>query len=224
MPPGAFTMGETQNDKFATGTERPAHRVVFTSSFCLGRSPVTVGEYRAFAPSHANDEPADWPVVNVTWDDAKRFCVWLGRETGEPFRLPTEAEWEYACRAGTTTAFSTGHEITPAQANFLYSEDGRRTGVGHRTSVGRFPANRFGLHDLHGNVCEWVEDAWHPNYEYAPTDGSAWKMDHASAPRVIRGGAWDYLPRLLRSAWRDSLPPSHRRDNLGFRVALTRES
>ena len=221
IPPGTFTMGETPHDKFATDTERPAHRVVLAHAFSLGRGPVTVGEYRAFAPSHATGEPADWPVVNVSWDDAQAFCAWLRRETGEPFRLPTEAEWEYACRAGTATAFSTGNEITPAQANFLHAEDGQRIGPGRRTPVGQFPANAFGLHDLHGNVCEWVGDLWHPHYATAPAVAPTRIVDDASAPRVIRGGAWDYLPRLLRSAWRDSLSPTHRRDNLGFRVAVT---
>ena len=112
-----------------------------------------------------------------------------------------------------------GDEITPADANFLYAEHGERIGPGVRTPVGRYAANAFGLCDLHGNVCEWVEDVWHAGYAGAPADGAAWVTDGDPDRRVIRGGAWDYLPRLLRSAWRDSLPATQRRDNVGFRIA-----
>ena len=223
ISPGVFIMGETTNDKFATDTERPAHRVVIDHIFALGRFPVTVGEFRAFKPDHAPDDDAGWPVVNVSWDDAQAFCAWLQAETGESFRLPSEAEWEYACRAGTRSPFATGDEITTAAANFLYAEDGGRVGAGRRLPVGQRAANPFGLHDLHGNVCEWVEDAWHADYGGAPADGSAWTAGGDPARRVVRGGAWDYLPRLLRSAWRDSLPRAQRRDNTGFRVAATLE-
>lgn len=221
LPPGVFVMGETADDKFATDTERPAHRVVITRAFAMGRFPVTVGEYRAFVPAHASGEDPALPVVNVTWLDARAYCAWLRAETGDTFRLPSEAEWEYACRAGTRAAFAMGGEITPADANFLYAEHGERIGPGVRTPVGRYASNAFGLYDLHGNVSEWVEDAWHAGYAGAPADGSAWVTGDDSARRVIRGGAWDYLPRLLRSAWRDSLPATHRRDNVGFRVART---
>jgi formylglycine-generating enzyme required for sulfatase activity len=220
LAPGVFVMGEAADDKFVTDTERPAHRVTIARAFYLGRCPVTVGEFRAFAPGHAADEDPLWPVVNVTWDHACDYCAWLSAETRDPFRLPTEAEWEYACRAGSRTPFATGDEIDVGGANFLYSEEGQRIGPGIRTPVGRYPANAFGLHDLHGNVCEWVYDAWHPGYAGAPGDGSAWAEPGADR-RVIRGGAWDYLPRLLRSAWRDSLPRTQRRDNVGFRVAMS---
>lgn len=221
IPPGTFIMGETANDKFATDTERPAHRVVIEHVFALGRFPVTVGEYRAFAPALAPGEDPDWPVVNVSWDDARAFCAWRRAKTGEPVRLPSEAEWEYACRAGARMPFVTGDEITTGDANFLYAEHGERIGPGRRTPVGCHAPNPFGLHDLHGNVCEWVEDVWHPDYAGAPADGSAWIANGDPDRRVIRGGAWDYLPRLLRSAWRDSLPRTQRRDNTGFRLALT---
>jgi formylglycine-generating enzyme required for sulfatase activity len=215
-------MGEAADDKFVTDTERPAHRVRIARRFALGRMPVTVGAYREFAPGHAPGEDPDWPVVQVSWDEARAYCAWLARGTGEPFRLPTEAEWEYACRAGSRTPFAVGAELGLGAANFLYSEEGNRVGPGARTPVGRYPANAFGLHDLHGNVCEWVEDAWHPGYAGAPADGSAWTDPDGGDRRVIRGGAWDYLPRLLRSAWRDSLPRGRRRDNVGFRVAAGR--
>jgi formylglycine-generating enzyme required for sulfatase activity len=221
IPAGEFVMGETADDKFATDTERPAHRVVFARPFHIGRFPVTVGEYRAFAFAGSGDEDPRLPAVRVSWNDARAYCGWLAGETGLPYRLPTEAEWEYACRAGTRSPFSTGDEILPAQANFLYSEEGERIGPGVRVPVGSHPANAFGIHDLHGNVCEWVEDAWHPDYAGAPSDGSAWTKAGDPDRRVVRGGAWDYLPRLLRSAWRDGLPAGIRRDNVGFRVALT---
>jgi formylglycine-generating enzyme required for sulfatase activity len=216
-------MGENGDDRFATDTERPSHSVCVSRAFALGRFPVTTGEYRRFDPLHSPGDDPLLPVVNVSWDDAQGYCAWLGRETGEGFRLPTEAEWEFACRGGTNAPFATGDDITPADANFLYSEDGSRIGLGRRTPAGRYPANRFGLEDVHGNVCEWVEDAWHPHYRGAPGDGSAWVLGGDPRRRVIRGGAWDYLPRLLRSAWRDSLPREHRRDNVGFRVATDLE-
>jgi formylglycine-generating enzyme required for sulfatase activity len=245
LPAGSFIMGATDDDKFVTDTERPAHRVAIAHRFALGRFPVTVGEYRAFAPRHAPGDNPDWPVVNVSWDDAQAFCAWLASIAGQPFRLPSEAEWEYACRAGTRTSFIGSGEITPDDANFLYSEEGQRIGLGQRTPVGRYAPNAFGLYDLLGNVCEWVEDLWHRDYAGGPADGSAWltasgstelttgEPDHrvtrdgpsrttrGEPGRTIRGGAWDYLPRLLRSAWRDSLPRTHRRDNTGFRIALT---
>jgi formylglycine-generating enzyme required for sulfatase activity len=222
LPPGNFIMGGTDHDKFVTDTERPAHRVTLAHRFALGRFPVTVGEYRTFAPRHAPDDDPDWPVVNVSWDDAQAFCIWLALITGQPFRLPAEAEWEYACRAGTRASFVNRDEITPDDANFLYSEEGRRIGLGQRTPAGRYAPNAFGLYDLLGNVCEWTEDVWHPNYDGAPTNGSAWlAVRGGEQRRTIRGGAWDYLPRLLRSAWRDSLPRTHHRDNVGFRLALT---
>jgi formylglycine-generating enzyme required for sulfatase activity len=223
IPAGEFIMGETADDKFATDTERPAHRVRISEPFALGKYAVTEAEYRRFVTGRSETSSSDLPVVNVSWEDAREYCAWLWAETGKPFRLPTEAEWEYACRAGTRTPFGTGNDIALTHANFLYTESGERIGPGERVSVSQGSPNRFGVWGLHGNVCEWVEDAWHPNYEGAPTDGTAWLSSGDLSQRVIRGGAWDYLPRLLRSAWRDALPPSCRRDNVGFRVALSIE-
>jgi formylglycine-generating enzyme required for sulfatase activity len=220
LPAGEFTMGETPGDKFATDTERPAHRVRFRRPFALGRFPVTAGEFGVFAPGAVPADP-DLPAVRVSWEDARAYCAWLRTGTGRPYRLPTEAEWEYACRAGTDGPFATGGDLSRAQANYLYSEEGERIGPGAPTPAGRHPPNGFGLEDLHGNVCEWVEDAWHPDYAGAPADGSAWLEGGDPRRRVIRGGAWDLLPRLLRSAWRDGLGAGVRRDNLGFRLALS---
>jgi len=222
LPAGTFIMGESPQDKFATDTERPAHPVVLARAFALARFPVTVGEFRAFDPGHSRGEGPDLPAVNVSWDEAAAYCAWRREETGEGIRLPTEAEWEYACRAGHRAAFAGTDELTTTEANFLYAEDGRRVGPGRRTAAGRYPPNGFGLLDLLGNVCEWVADAWHPNYFGAPGDGSPWLGGERR--RVIRGGAWDYLPRLLRCAWRDALPRESRRDNVGFRVARSLNS
>ena len=214
-------MGDSAGDRFATETERPAHRVAFGHPFGLGRFPVTVGEYRAFAPGHSPGDDPGLPAVDVSWDEARAYCAWLARETGLGFRLPSESEWEYACRAGSSSPFSTGDDLTTGDANFLYSEEGLRVGHGARTPAGTYPPNAYGILDAHGNVCEWVEDAWHPNYRGAPRDGSPWTTGAESERRVIRGGAWDYLPRLLRCSWRDSLPRTRRRDNVGFRIART---
>ncbi len=220
LPAGEFVMGENAGDKFANDTERPAHRVRIPPGRALGCFPVTVGEFRRFRPGHAPEEAADLPVVRVNWPDASAYCAWLSAQTGRAYRLPNEAEWEYACRAGSRTPFANGDEMTPAQANFLYDENGRCIGAGRRVRVGTYAPNAFGFYDFHGNVSEWAADTWHPNYLDAPGDGRAW-VETGVDRRVVRGGAWDYLPRLLRSAWRDWRPAEQRADNIGFRVATS---
>jgi len=220
LPAGEFIMGENEADKFANDTERPAHRVRIRPGIALGRCPVTVGEFRCFCVNHAPEEADDLPVVQVTWNEAQAYCDWLTERTGRPYRLPGEAEWEFACRAGHRTSFSGGDEIKPSAANFLHDEHGVRVGPGCRTPAGHYSANAFGFCDLHGNVCEWMADTWHPNYLGAPDDGGAW-IEAGENRRVIRGGAWDYLPRLLRSAWRDWRLAEQRADNIGFRVATS---
>jgi formylglycine-generating enzyme required for sulfatase activity len=220
LPSDEFMMGENPADKFANDTERPAHSVKFTGRFALGKFPVTVEEFRGFRPGHLPSDDESLPAVQINWHDAAAYCEWLAERTDRPYRLPSEAEWEFACRAGSHTPFSSGNGITKASANFLYDENGLRTGIGHRTPVGSYPANRFGLHDFHGNVCEWMADTWHPNYTGAPVDGSSWIENHHHS-RVIRGGAWDYLPSLLRSSWRDRREANFRADNLGFRLAVS---
>jgi formylglycine-generating enzyme required for sulfatase activity len=217
---GEFIMGENAGDKFANDTERPVHRVNIANDFAMGAFPVTVGEFRKFRSSHAPDEAGKLPVVRVNWHDATAFCKWLTQQSGRVYRLPSEAEWEFACRAGSRTPFAFGDEISPLLANYFYDENGRRIGTGQRTPVGNYASNAFGLFDLHGNVCEWVADAWHPNYRRTPDDGRAW-TESGDNRRVIRGGAWDYLPRLLRSAWRDWREAEYHADNIGFRVATS---
>jgi formylglycine-generating enzyme required for sulfatase activity len=219
LPAGEFTMGENEGDKFANDTERPAHRVGIASSFALGKFPVTVSEFQKFRGVHST-EVAELPVIRVSWHDAIDYCEWLSEQTGRTYRLPSEAEWEFACRAGSRTPFAGGEEISTADANFLYDENGARVGPGQRTPVGSFAPNRFGLHDMHGNICEWVADTWHSDFRDAPFDGGAW-ITPGEFRRVIRGGAWDYLPRLLRSSWRDWRFPEERADNIGFRVATS---
>jgi formylglycine-generating enzyme required for sulfatase activity len=215
---GEFVMGENTGDKFANDTERPAHRVKISKDFALGCFPVTVGEFRRFRPGHAPGEAAGLPVVRVGWQDSIDYCEWLTCRSGRAYRLASEAEWEFCCRAGARSPFGCGDEISPLLANYLYDESGGRIGRGGRTRAGSYSPNAFGLYDLHGNVCEWVEDNWHQDYHGAPEDGAAW-TENGDTRRVIRGGAWDYLPRLLRSAWRDWRTADCRADNVGFRVA-----
>lgn len=217
IPAGEFEMGENDNDKFANDTERPRHRVSMRA-FELALSPVSVRDVRAVLPDypdHAND---DLPATMLSWVEAMDFATAVG------CRLPTEAEWEYAARAGSPHAYPWGDVLTTQHANYYYSEEGERVGIGRLMPSGRHPANAFGLYDMVGNICEWTEDVWHSTYHGAPTNGSAWTNGGRAGWRVLRGGAWDYLPRLLRVSWRDALPETTRRDNVGFRLArdLTR--
>ncbi|MDG4603514.1 MAG: formylglycine-generating enzyme family protein [Defluviicoccus sp.] len=245
IPAGEFLMGSPESERGRYDDEGPQHRVTIGSRFALGRYPVTVGEYRKFVEvtSHRHeggmhvwtgsnwkqDASKSWqdpgfaqadrhPVVGVSWHDAVTYCEWLANETGQPYRLPSEAEWEYATRAGTTTRFSWGDAITPQNANYAESW------LHKTTEVGAYPANPWGLYDVHGNVWEWVEDVWHNNYEGAPTDSSAWtesEGNNSSSRRVTRGGAWIDGPRHLSSAIRDGLELQFRFINQGFRVART---
>jgi formylglycine-generating enzyme required for sulfatase activity len=222
VAPDQFIMGENAADKFSNDTERPAHRVTFSECFALGNFPVTVGQFRHFRPGHSPDDAHNLPVVSVNWHDAVAYCRWLTEKTARIYHLPHEAQWEFACRAGSRTPFSCGEAITQLEANFLYDENGLRVGVGQRSPAESYPPNKFGFYDFHGNVCEWVMDHWHPDYIDAPADGSAW-IEAGENRRVIRGGAWDYLPSLLRNSWRDWRESDFRSDNLGFRVAAVAE-
>jgi formylglycine-generating enzyme required for sulfatase activity len=214
IPGGEFLMGENEGDKFANDTERPRHNV-FIPPFRLARFPVTVDEFRTFRPGHDPESPGNWPATMISWDDADAYCGFLGGGC----RLPSEAEWEYAARAGTSTHYPWGDSISPEDANYYYAENGKRVGRGHRTPQGTFPPNAFGLEDMVGNVCEWTMDSWHPSHDGNHSAASARTETDNRGLRVLRGGAWDYLPRLLRVSWRDCLHRSVRRDNVGFRVA-----
>jgi formylglycine-generating enzyme required for sulfatase activity len=225
LPPGEFLMGSPESDKEGYSNERPQHRVTIGYRFAIGRYPVTFDEYDHFCAAIKREKPADqgWdrgkrPVINVSWWEAVDYCEWLAKETGKPYRLPSEAEWEYACRAETTTRYAWGDRITPENANYTESK------LGKTTEVGAYPANAWGLYDMHGNVWESVEDVRQESYQGAPTDGSAWaegKGKDSSSDRVIRGGSWGSIPRYLRSASRDGGDPEVLNYNQGFRVART---
>jgi len=164
---------------------------------------------------------ANRPVINVSWDDAKAYVEWLSRKSGKQYRLLSESEWEYAARAGTTTAFSFGDAITTAQANYDASAGAPVARDANRQQtipVGSFPANAFGLHDMHGNVWEWVEDCWHDEYTGAPTDGSPWKAPDCKG-HVLRGGSWEDYAGDLRAAARTGGNTEDQYYSDGFRVA-----
>jgi formylglycine-generating enzyme required for sulfatase activity len=246
IPTGRFQMGSTEYEHSIAlkagsqpsqlAKELPAHWVGIERSFALGRFPVTVREWRQFVHATGWESKLDvsWadpgfkqtddhPVVCVSWDDAQLYVQWLSKKTGQLYRLPSEAEWEYACRAGTHTAFSFGDEITTEHANydghFTYNHGARGESRGGTTAVNTFQPNPWGLFDMHGNVWEWVQDVVHENYVGAPADGSAWEEGGDQARRVLRGGAWLYQPRYLRSALRNGYSAVLANDIVGFRVA-----
>jgi formylglycine-generating enzyme required for sulfatase activity len=210
IPAGTFRMGGSMNDKFVTDVEMPSHEVMVTA-FLISVHPVTWKQWNQVTNQSANFD--DLPVTGVSFQEATEFARSLDA------RLPTEAEWEYACRASSSSLFPHGARLEHSHANYLYDESGEEVGCGGLTPVGTYAPNDFGLHDMIGNVCEWTADLWHPSYVNAPCDGSAWIAGGQPAKRVIRGGAWDQLPRTLRASWRDWAPESARWDNLGFRLA-----
>ena len=221
LPPGRFRMGDL--DGSGNSNERPVRTVTISHRIAMGKYTVTFEEYDQFVAATDAERPADegWgrgsrPVINVNWLEAKAYAAWLSEQTGKRYRLPSEAEWEYAARAGTETAYSWGDEIGVNRAN---GHDSGSEWSHQRTSpVGSFAPNDFGLYDMHGNVWEWGEDYWHRNYEGAPADGSAWLSGGRDRSRVVRGGAWYVYPRGLRAAYRDKVGPSIRIVNIGFRL------
>ena len=248
VPAGSFMMGSSSHEESRADDEGPQHRVTIPAPFAVGRYEVTRGEFARFveAAGHSTGnscrtyEDGRWedrsglnwrdpgyrqdnrePVVCVSWEDAKAYVNWLSRETGKPYRLLSEAEWEYSARAGTTGPFHFGATISADQANYTYGSV--RTRVFRKTTVpvGSFPANGFGLHAVHGNVWERVEDCWHESYRGAPSDGSAWVTGGDCGKRVVRGGSWNSDPSFLRSANRDRDSAEFRLNNGGFRVART---
>lgn len=235
VPGGTFLMGSPDDEPERNENEGPQHEVRI-SNFFMGRYPVTQEQWRFVAaldevkrtlePDPSQFKGDKRPVEQVSWYDAMEFCDRLAQFTGRPYRLPSEAEWEYACRAGTTTPFYFGRTLTTELANY----DGNSTyndaskGVHRRatTPVAHFEiANAFGLCDMHGNVYEWCQDHWHDSYKGAPTDGSAWVRvtEDKYANRVIRSGSWDSVPRICRSAYRYGDPPGYYSYRIGFRIA-----
>jgi formylglycine-generating enzyme required for sulfatase activity len=208
VPAGEFLMGSTDTER---EDELPQHLVRFERPFYIGRYPITQAQWRAVMgknPSRYKGERL--PVDHVSWFDCQEFCDALCKRQKRVFRLPTEAEWEYACRAGTTTRFAFGDTLTTDQANFVplsaymsttFPEPEQRT-----TPVDRFPPNAWGIYDMHGNVNEWCEDVWHPSYKGAPCDGSAWlNGEDTTAFRVVRGGWCSATENVCRSTARQQL-------------------
>jgi formylglycine-generating enzyme required for sulfatase activity len=230
IPPGEFMMGSTEAERqWAVGhgasrdwihVEKPQHRVRIEAPLAVGRYAVTFEEYDRFADATTREKPRDegWgrgrrPVINVSWEDAKVYVDWLSNETGQPYRLLSEAEWEYAARAGTMTRHWWGDGITSENANF-------NGNVGRTSETGTYPLNPWGLYETNGNVWEWGEDCWNEDYEGAPDDGSAWTSGDCYQ-RIIRGGSWKSKPGILRAAYRNRHKAGDRENNIGFRVVRT---
>ena len=240
IPAGTFRMGCVSGSDSCRDYERPVHEVE-VSSFALSKHEVTRGQFAAFVAATGHDTPGgcvgwgqgswrdkgwqndDHPVVCVNWEDAQAYVRWLRRETGGRYRLPSESEWEYAARAGTTTTWFWGNRAEDGceYANAGDSDDRCDDGWEGTAPVGSFPANGFGLHDLAGNVWERVQDCWHGDYDGAPRDGSAWTRGGDCSRHVLRGGSWRNGPRTLRSAYRGWYDAERRFTSVGFRVART---
>jgi formylglycine-generating enzyme required for sulfatase activity len=222
VPAGEFLMGSPDTDKLAKEREKPQHIVKLAYPFALGRYAVTFDEYDTFCDDTKRGKlgGSEWdlrgryPVTMVSWHDAYEFCGWLSSRTGLTYRLPSEAEWEYACRAGTGTRFFFGDEIPWGQANY----DPRNIAE----EVGSYPANAWGFHEMHGNTWEWLEDLWHENYEGSPPDGRAWIENGDQGLRVVRGGSPGRGDAAgAGSAYRHWQRPDRDTSYIGFRVART---
>jgi len=234
IPAGSFRMGSPEGESGRSEDEGPVHTVTFERPFAIARHEVAFDEWDACVrDGSCRHKPDDegWgrgrrPVINVSWKDAKEYVQWLSRKTGQDYRLPSEAEWEYAARAGTKTPFFTGDCISTDQANYDGNYDydgcGAKTGVyrGKTLPVGSLASNAWGLYDVLGNVWEWTEDCWNDSYEGAPSDGSAW-TDGDCSRRVLRGGSWGNYPDVVRSADRNRNDTVLRNDFIGFRPART---
>ncbi|MEI8396591.1 MAG: formylglycine-generating enzyme family protein [Rhodospirillaceae bacterium] len=233
VPSGSFMMGSPESEPERGSSEGPRHRVTLGYALAVGKFEVTFAEWDACVAGGGCDgyRPKDegWgrgrrPVINVSWDDAKTYVKWLSQKTGQRYRLLSESEWEYVARAGTNTPFNTGQRITTDQANFngdaTYNGSSKGRDRKRTVEVGSFPANSFGLHDVHGNVWEWTADCLHDNYSGAPSDGRAWTTGDCKL-RVFRGGSWLNYPGVLRSAYRNGDSPDSRNYHVGFRVART---
>jgi formylglycine-generating enzyme required for sulfatase activity len=222
--PGRFLMGSPDDDPDAGSDEKPQHEVEIADAFAIGRYPVTFDEYDVFCAATGRDraDAESWgrgrrPVINVSWEDAEAYCNWLSEQTGARYLLPTEAQWECAARAGSTTRWCFGDKEIALTAYAWYDQNARSK----THPVGSKESNAWGVHDCHGNVWEWVRDTWHVSYHGAPADGSAREPSVAApgADRVVRGGSWRYPARFCRSAVRLSWPPDSRYSDLGFRCA-----
>ena len=229
IPPGRFIMGSPDAEPGRDDCEGPQHDVIIGRGFALARTPITFAQWdrfvaaggTAYAPPDEGWGRGDRPVVNVSWDDAQAYLAWLAERSGRAYRLPSESEWEYAARGGTATAYHWGAAFVPGGATCL--DGGDRWGGQMTAPVACSPANPFGLHDMLGNVWEWVEDCWNEFYIGAPDDGSPWREGRCDA-RVLRGGSWCDPPRLVRAAARNRNDTRFRCNDYSFRVALSLEA
>ena len=225
-------MGSPDSETGRFPAEGPQHSVQI-ASFALGRYEVTFDEYDVFAKATSRELPNDngWgrglrPVINVSWDDAQAYAAWLSKKTGQRYRLPTEAEWEFAARAGMPGSRYWGDDpkLACLYANVWDQSFGCDDGYADKTApVGSFRSNPFGLQDVLGNVWEWVADCWHDSYQGAPNDGSDWedKKGCDSGRRVLRGGSWGSEPVYVRAAARLRNNPGYGNNFIGFRLART---
>ncbi len=247
VPAGTFLMGTRLRRDAGDDEEGPQHEVAITHNLAVARYTTTVAQYQVFVEStgYAFEErmftcedetwrerigrsyqspgfgqTAQHPAVGVSWEDANAYCAWLSQITGRSYRLLSEAEWEYCCRAGSTSAFSWGPRIAPDRANYDGGCSCSEPSTPPRGTVrvDGFAPNAWGLYQMHGNVWEWCEDAWRDSYAGATTDGSAWAEPDAPL-RVLRGGSWTSVPTLLRAAARNKERPTIRMSTIGFRVA-----
>lgn len=226
VPAGEIVKGSPFGEISRFQDEGPQHRVRISRPLAVGRYEVTFAEWDAcVAAGGCRHQPNNraWgrgrqPVINITWNDAHEYLAWLSKMTGVPYRLLSEAEWEYAARAGNQSAYPWGETPGTSQANFNGS--GSQWSNKQTAPVGSFAPNRFGLHDMIGNVWEWVEDCWHDNYTSAPTDGSVW-LGRSCGRRVARGGSWSSGQESARAAVRSWYYANKRFDDVGFRIART---
>ncbi|MEE8320928.1 MAG: formylglycine-generating enzyme family protein [Gammaproteobacteria bacterium] len=230
IPGGKFLMGDLSGD--GGDNERPVHRVTI-KPFRLGKYEITFAQWdncvkdggcNDYRPDDKGLGRGDWPVINVSWKDAQSFITWLNKKTGGNYRLPSEAEWEYAAREGGIKKYSWGDRASHEYANYGKEECCGKQAVGHErwgdlAPVGQLPANDFGLYDMHGNVWEWAADCWHPTYIGAPANGTVWIQGGQCNLRVSRGGSFNNRPRNVRSASRTWNSLTFRYNNLGFRLA-----
>ena len=233
IPQGKFIMGASVKEKDSSDRERPVHQVK-VKDFFIGEYPITQIQWRKVVrlpqinrelksnPSHFKGN--NRPVESVSWLEAMEFCDRLSAHTGKQYRLPSEAEWEYACRGNTRTPFAYGDTLTSELADYASTYAyAAETGSAYRqgtTDVGTFMPNAFGLYDLHGNVREWCADSWHENYHGAPNNSKAWNKRGNKAWRTLRGGSWANKPSHCRSAHRSGYPENLLNRAIGFRVAM----
>ncbi len=220
VPAGEFMMGD---DSSNYDDEKPIHKVTIAQPFAIGKYQVTFDDYDKYCEATGAKKPDDecWgrgkrPVINVSWNDAQKYCQWLSEQTGRHYRLPTEAEWEYACRAGSTTKWCCGDDESQLKDYAWYDKNSDSK----THPVGEKKPNKFGLYDMHGNVWEWCEDSWHENYNGAPTDGSAWK-NYNENKSLLRGGSWDDSANYCRSANRGRYNQDNRYYNFGVRFVCS---